>query len=445
MTKNKISRRQFLQKTGSSAVLLSALNTTIPHVHAGESHTIRIALVGCGGRGSGAAVQALSTEGPTQLVAVADIFPDRMNGFLEGVTPQFADTDKIDCPPERQFLGFDAYKKAIDVLNPGDVVLLATPPAFRPVHVEYAVSKGVHIFMEKSFAVDVPGLKRMQKSMETARTKGLKILSGLYSRHFNKYNDCINMLHNGAIGDIMTIYSYREHGEIACAARGAEETELGYQIRRYSNFTWVNGSFYLDWLIHNLDVANWIKGDHPVSCQGQGGRQVYHGADQVFDHHCVEYTYSDGKRCIAQARHQNNTWGFFGVIVHGTKGAAVVGEGVTDPGIFSDWNMSPDKRIWFFNGTPNNGYQTEHDVFFDAIRNNRECDESDYAITATMTGIMGRMAFESGQLITWDDAWNNPTELTPGIDNMTWESTPYVLPDANGQYPIARPGIDKPR
>ncbi len=442
--KTSISRRKFMHNVGKVTLGTAALSLTsskeLP-VHAGENNTIKIALVGCGGRGSGAILQALSTAGPTKLVALADIFKERLNNTLQGVVQHFKEnSDKIDCPQERHFIGFDAYKKAIDAVGPGGVVLLATPPVFRPLHVEYAANAGVHIFMEKSFAVDVPGLKRLQAANEIAKKNNLKVASGLYSRHFFKYRECIQRIHDGAIGDVMAIYSYRVHGAVGCSPKRENESELSYQLRNYSNFTWVNGSFYLDWLIHNLDVSNWIKNDHPVSVQGQGGRQVRTDHDQMYDHYAIEYTFSDGKKCIGQARHQNNTWGFFGIQVHGTKGSAVVGEGVTDPKLFSDWNMTPERQIWQFTGKSNNGYQTEHDVLFNAIRNDLPHNETEMSVNATLSGIMGRMAAFTGQKITWDNVWKSTATLAPNIDAMTWDTPAYAQPDKNGNYPIAQPG-----
>ena len=267
------SRRAFLTKTTGAVVAGATLERAIAaRSYAGEAHTIPIALVGCGGRGTGAATQALSTNGPTSLVAMADVFEDRLKSSLDQLTQQHS--PQLDVPDDRRFLGTDAYRKAIDCVAPGGVVLLATPPAFRPIHVEYAVSKGCHVFMEKSFGVDAPGVRRILKAGEAAKKQNLKIAGGLMSRHYKPLEEAVQQIHNGAIGDVITCYAYRMHSPVGLAPKSPGESELAHQIRNYSNFTWLNGSFLLDWLIHNLDVCCWVKGAWPVACQGQGGRQV---------------------------------------------------------------------------------------------------------------------------------------------------------------------------
>ena len=285
-----------------------------------------MALVGCGGRGTGAAVNALSTKGPTKLWAMADVFDDRLAVQPARRSPS-SSRKQVDVPKERQFVGLDGYKKAIDALGPGGVVLLATPPAFRPIHVEYAVAKGCHVFMEKSFAVDAPGIRRVLKAGEEAAKKNLKIAGGLMSRHYTPLEEAVEQIHDGAIGEVITCWAYREHEPVGFTPKSPGESELAHQIRNYSNFTWLNGSFLLDWLIHNLDVCCWVKDAWPVSAQGQGGRQVRTEPDQLFDHYAVEYTFADGTRLFAQGRHMTGCWGFFGDVIHGAKGSAVLGEG----------------------------------------------------------------------------------------------------------------------
>ncbi len=435
------SRREFLQQ--SSGVLAGAALATAINVraHAGENNTIKVALVGCGGRGTGAAVNALSTDGPTKLVAVADVFNDRMQTSLKSLRAQFA--DKVDVPKDRQFLGMDAYKKAIDYIGPGSVVLLATPPAFRPLHVEYAVAKGCNVFMEKAFAVDAPGVHRVLKAGKEAEKKDLKIAGGLMSRHSKPLEEAIEQLHNGRIGDLITCWAYREHGIVPFSNKRPGESELAHQIRNYHCFTWANGSFLLDWLIHNLDVACWCKDAWPVSAQGQGGRQTRTNPDQLFDHYAVEYHFPDGTRLFAQGRHIENCWGFFGDIIHGAKGSAVLGEGVKDPRIFKGYNQTPENVIWRYKGAPCEQYQVEHDLLFDAIRKNKPYNETERSCYAAMVGILGRMAAESGQMVTWDEAMASKLVLAPGMDTWTLDSPAPVMPDDKGDYPVAMPGTTK--
>jgi len=435
------SRREFLKQT-SGALAGAALAGAIgARSYAAEQNTIKVALVGCGGRGTGAAVNALSTKGPTQLVAMADAFSNRVGTSLKTLSRQFG--QKVDVPQERQLVGLDGYKKAIDAIAPGGVVILATPPGFRPIHLEYAVAKGCHVFMEKSFAVDAPGVRRVLKAGKVAARKNLKIAGGLMSRHYKPLEEAVQQLHDGLIGDIITCWAYREHGSVGFAAKPAGMSELANQIRNYSCFTWLNGSFILDWLIHNLDVCCWCKDAWPVSAQGQGGRQVRTQPDQLFDHYAVEYHFGDGTRLFAQGRHMDNCWGFFGDIIHGAKGSAVLGEGVPKPRIYKGHQQTPDNLIWRFEGEARNQYQVEHDLLFEAIREDKPYNETERCAYAAMTGILGRMAAESGQMITWEQAMASDVELAPGLDRYTLDSDPPVKPDAQGRYPIAMPGQTK--
>lgn len=435
------SRRDFLKCSGSVLAGSALASAVTSRAYAGEDNTIKVALVGCGGRGTGAAVNALNTQGPTKLWAVADVFESRLKGSLDGLAKRFQ--AKVEVPPERQFIGLDAYQKAIDCLDAGDVVLLCTPPGFRPIHLEYAVAKGRNVFMEKSFAVDAPGVRRVLKAGEEAQKKNLKIAGGLMSRHYKPLEDCIEQIHNGLIGEVITAWAYRVHGPVGFAKKAANESDLAHQIRNYSCFTWLNGSFLLDWLIHNLDVCCWVKNGWPVSAQGQGGRQVRQDPDQLFDHYAVEYSFADGTRLFAQGRHQGNTWGFFGDVIHGAKGSAVLGEGISQPKIFKGYQQTNDNVIWEYKGPGCDHYQREHELLFAAIRQNTPYNETERCAKAAMVGILGRMAAESGQLVTWDKALASDVELAPGLDQLTWNGKAPITPDSQGQYPVAMPGFTK--
>ncbi len=434
-------RRQFLQQTTTAlagAALASAISV---RSYAAEDNTIKIALIGCGGRGTGAAVNALQTAGPVELVAMADVFPDRLESSLKNLTAQFG--DKVKVPKERQFLGMDAYQKAMAEIAPGGVALLTTPPAFRPMHLEHAVASDCHVFMEKSFAVDAPGIRRILKAGEEATKKNLKVAGGLMSRHYKPLEDAVKQIHDGAIGDVITAWAYRIHGPVGFQPRRPGESELENQIRNYSCFTWVNGSFILDWLIHNLDVCCWVKNAWPVQAQGQGGRQVRTEADQLFDHYSVEYEFADGTRLMAQGRHIANCWGFFGDVIHGSNGCAVLGEGIATPKLYKGHKQDPAKMIAEFTGDNGSQYQVEHDLLFDAIRNDKPYNEAERCAYAAMTGILGRMAAESGQLVTWEEALASDLILAPGLDNMTMDSPAPVQANDQGQYQIAMPGISQ--
>lgn len=435
------SRREFLKRSGTTLAGVAMADSMARFCHAAENNTIKVALVGCGGRGTGAALNALSTQGPVKLWAMADVFPNRLEGSLKGLAKQFA--DKVDVPKERQFIGLDGYKKAIDSLDAGDLVLLATPPAFRPIHLEYAVEKGRHVFMEKAFAVDGPGVRRVLKAGEAAKQKNLKIAGGLMSRHSKPLEEAIRQIHEGAIGDVITCWAYREHGPVGFTPKSEGMSELAHQIRNYSCYTWLNGSFLLDWLIHNIDVCCWVKNAWPVSAQGQGGRQTRDKPDQLFDHYAVEYTFADGTRLLAQGRHMLNCWGFFGDIIHGAKGSAVLGEGISQPRIYKTHKQTPENLLWEYKGPPHNAYQHEHDLLFDAIRQDKPYNESQRCAYAALAGILGRMAAECGQELTWEQALNSNLELAPGLDQLTWDAEPPVKPNAQGQYPVAMPGFSK--
>jgi predicted dehydrogenase len=437
---NRTSRREFLKQSGHLATA-GALAGAIPYVHPGEDNTISVALVGCGGRGTGAAANALSTEGPTKLVAMADVFPDRIDSSLKNLRENHS--SQIDVPRDRQFAGFDAFQSAIDCLGADGVIILATPPAFRPVHLEYAVEKGCNVFMEKSFAVDAPGIRRVIEAGELASKKNLKIAGGLMSRHSPPLEAAVQQIHDGLIGDVITCWAYREHDSVGFSPRQPGATEMAHQIRNYSNFTWLNGSFILDWLIHNLDVCCWVKGAWPVSAQGQGGRQVRAHPDQLFDHYAVEYTFADGTRMLAQGRHMPGCWGFFGDIIHGAKGSAVLGEGIPDPRIFKGHSQTGENLIWRYRGAKLNPYQVEHDRLFESIREDKPYNETERSAYGAMVGILGRMAAECGKKVTWEDALASDLVLAPGLEDFRMDSKPPVLPDGSGDYPVAQPGVTR--
>jgi len=436
------SRREFLKQTGTAITGATLAGALARGVHAAEDNTIRVALVGCGRRGTGAALNALSTTGPTRLVAMADAFDFRTKASLKQLVkrPRL----QVDVPPERQFAGLDAYRGAIDAVAPGGVVILATPPAFRPIHLEYAVAKGCHVFMEKSFGVDVPGVRRVVAAGKEAEKKNLKIAGGLMSRHCPAQEEAVKRIHDGEIGEVITAWAYRMHGPAPAVVRHEGIDELGLQLTNYNCFTWLCGSFMLDWMIHNLDIACWAKQAWPVAAQGQCGRQVRSTPDQMLDHYAVEYTFADGTRMMAQGRHMDRCWGCRDDVIHGTKGSAILGENKPKSALYRGYNVSRADLLWRYRGPMVNSYQREHDLLFEAIREDKPYNETERCAMATITGILGRMAAESGQWITWDEAMASDRALTPELDKMTLNSPPPVVPDANGRYPLPVPGVTKP-
>jgi predicted dehydrogenase len=294
--------------------------------------------------------------------------------------------------------------------------------------------------MEKSFAVDAPGIRKVLQLGEEAKRKNLKIAGGLMSRHYKPLEEAVEQIHQGRIGQVITAWAYRMHGPVGFSPRQAGESELSHQIRNYSNFTWLNGSFIVDWLIHNIDVCCWVKDAWPVSVQGMGGRQVRRDPDQLFDHYAAEYTFDDGTRMFAQGRHISKCYDFFGDIIQGATGSAILGEGQSNPRLFKGHKQTSENLIWRHQGPPCDAYQNEHDLFFAAIRKDTPHNETERCAKSCLTAIMGRMACESGRQITWDEALASNLELAPGLANLKWTDPAPVMPDAQGSYPVAMPG-----
>jgi myo-inositol 2-dehydrogenase / D-chiro-inositol 1-dehydrogenase len=436
------SRRDFIKTSGTAvaATLAGTLATPRPG-YCAESNEIKIALIGCGGRGTGAAANALSTQGPTRLWAMADVFETRLSSSLNALSPKFA--NQVSVPPERRFVGFDAFKRAIDTLAKGDVVLLATPAAFRPIHFEYAVEKGVNVFMEKSFAVDSPGVRRVLRAGEIAEQKNLKVASGLMWRHDKPREEVIQRIHDGAIGDLILLRTYRNHGPVGFKPKQPGESELAHQIANYSCFTWLNASFFVDWLIHNIDVCCWAKNAWPVSAQGQGARAAREEPDQMLDQYMVEYTFADGSKLLAEGRHNTGCWDIFSDFAHGTRGSAVIMESLAAARsrLYQGHVQTRQHESWRYAGPPCDPYQVEHDLFFDAIRRDQPYNEAKRAAQTCLVSIMGRMAAESGKMIEYDEALASNLVLAPNLEQVTSLDAPApILADSNGRYPIPVPG-----
>ena len=437
---SRLDRRGFLKSSSAiagSAVALGSLSIE-RGAFAQSSDTIKVALVGCGGRGSGAANQALSTAGDVKLVAMADAFKDRMDGSLKGLQKNHG--LKADVKDENKFIGFDAYKKAISM---ADMVILATPPGFRPIHFAEAIKQGKNVFMEKPVAVDGKGVRQVLAAAKEAKKKNLKVGVGLQRHHQLGYQEVIKRIQDGAIGDIVSARSYWNGGGVWVRGRkgyeqaaGRKLTEMEYQMRNWYYFVWLCGDHIAEQHIHNLDVINWVKGTHPASCQGLGGREVRTGIDhgEIFDHHAVEYKYPDGSYMFSQCRHIRGCWNSVSEHVQGTKGRATVSGPHT-------LNGNDGKQTWRFPGGGKNPYQQEHDDLFDAIRNDKPYNEAFYGAHSTLTSVMGRMATYSGKMITADEALNSEENTMPEV--LGWEAAPPTLPDEDGRYAIPIPGRTK--
>ena len=429
--KNQRTRRDFLKSSSGAVAGAAAAGLVLPAsgVFAATDDQIKIALVGCGGRGTGAAGQALSTQGPAKLVAVADAFEDNARRALQGLKGQFG--EKVAVTDDRVFAGFDAYKQAIDA-GP-DLVILATPPGFRPMHYEYAVKQNKNVFMEKPVAVDPMGVRQVLAATEEAKKKNLKVGVGLQRHHSVKYNETVKRIQDGAIGDLVLLRVYWNDAGVWVRQRKPQQSEMEYQMRNWYYFTWIGGDHIVEQHIHNLDVANWVKNATPAKAQGQGGRQVRTGKDhgEIYDHHFVEFTYPDGTVMLSQCRHMPRCWNSVSEHAHGTKGYANIGDARI---------TTRDGKEWRWQGREKDHYQQEHDDLFAAIRNNRPYNEAENGAKSTMTAILGRLCTYSGQEIKWDDALNSNVALRP--DGYTFQSKPPVLPDDNGRYPVPMPGSE---
>ncbi|MHC4085790.1 MAG: Gfo/Idh/MocA family protein [Planctomycetota bacterium] len=437
------SRRDFLKFSGRLAAASALAGVAANRSNAAENSMIKLAVVGCGGRGTGAVADAFSTKGgPVKLHAMADLFENRLKGSLSNLTK--GHKGKVDVPPERQFVGFDGYKKAIDCLGPGDVVLLTTHAAFRPLQFEYAVKKGVNVFAEKSFATDAPQVRRWLKTAELSEKKNLKVGVGFMWRHSKARQEVIRRIHDGVIGDVHTMRIYRVHGPVHCPPLPKNANELVFQLRHPNSFTWVSSGFFIDWHCHNIDVACWAKGAWPVSAQGMGGR-CYEQAGSQFDHYTVEYTFADGTKLLAFSRHMNGCWNTYSDYAHGSKGSAVIMASLGDPKpkIYKSHNMVKKDLTWEFGKSDPNPYHAEWQVLVDAIRQNKPHNEARRAGEAEVVALMGRMATHTGQYITWDQALNSNFQFVKDIDNMTFDTPAPIKAGPNGIYAAPQPGITK--
>lgn len=434
-----------MKHTGSAAVAGAALTSfvNVPRVHAAEANTLRIALVGAGGRGCGAVINALAVPGPSQLVAIADVFADRVQASSQGLVANFQATpEKLNIPLDRQFSGFDAYKKAIDLLNPGDIAILATCPVFRPLHVEYAVERGVHVFMEKPFATDSPGTRRLQAAVRKADAKNLKVACGLMWRHCKAREAVVERIHSGAIGDLVHLRGYRMHNPHQATTPQPNQSEVAYQIRNFHFFDWAGGDMYIDYCIHNIDIACWAKGAWPVSAIGMGGRNDPNLRGQTLDNYYQEFTFADGAILSSHGRYRNGCFNRYSDLVHGTRGSAIIMDnlGAAQTRLFPNQTMAKGTESWSFSEPEPNPYQTEWDLFIDAIRSDKPYNEGHRAAEANFAALLGRAAMNSGQIVTWEQIVASELSLCPNIDTLAFDSAPPVVPLVPGKYPCAMPG-----
>jgi predicted dehydrogenase len=453
-TEKNTSRREFLKNTGRIAATSAVVAGMVPRIYAGESNLIRVALIGCGGRGSGAAANALSVKGrgPIKLVAMADVFENRLTNSYKSLKNGYG--DQVDVPESRKFIGFDAYKKAMDCLRPGDVAIFATPPAFRWVHFTYAVKKGLNVFMEKPVTVDGPTTKRMIELAKAASAKNLKVGVGLMSRHSRALQELYKRIQDGEIGTPILLRGYRMHGPVgffASLPKPPGISHLLYQVQRFHSFIWASGGCYSDFYIHIVDHLCWMKDAWPVKAQAVGGRHYKKSpegvayVDQNFDTYGVEYTFADGTKFTLDGRTISGCDNVYHSYIHGSKGSAIASKS-GDCGLPSSTykGQTPESDLIWRSRIPRdqqNPYQNEWDDLIDAIRKDQPYNEAERGAIASMVTSMGRMAAHTGVEITYDGILNCPHEMAPGLDKLTMDSPAPLSADAQGRYPVPQPGI----
>lgn len=436
-------RRAFLAQGGKIAAAAALTSFAVPRGQAAEKDTIQLALIGCGNRGSGAVRDAFeATGGPVKLVAMADLFENRLLSAHKNLVTAFG--SRIDVPPERRFLGFDAFKQAIDCLRPGrDVAMLTGYAGFRPGQLEYAVQKGVHVFMEKSFASDPVGVRRVIQAGDEAEKKGLKIAAGLQCRHSVNRQELIKRIRDGQLGDIHLIRAYRMEPSGPMRPRPAATGELEWQLRNFTKFLWVSGGLWAEMDIHQVDEICWLKDQWPVSAHGVGGRAANNtDPSQNLDSFSVEWTFPDGAKGYDVVRYVPKCHNDFVTYVHGTKCAAQF-SGQVHAGtvrIFKDQRCEKDNIAWEAPAETRTPWQAEWQVLLDAIRQDRPHNEAKRAAYANLADIMGRAAVHMGRIVTWKEALASNFQWCPNIDSLTFDSPPPVKADAQGRYVVPIPG-----
>lgn len=422
--KSHLSRRQFVQ--GSLVAAGATVLQGVSAVHAGGGEPIRICLVGCGKRGQGAVAQIMNSRHPTKIISMADAFADAVEKSVAVISE--AHPDKFDVPPERRFVGFDAYKHAIDV-DGVDLVVFATPPGFRPPHVAYAVEKKKHVFMEKPVAVDAPGVHSVLESTRRAKQQNTMLAVGLQRHHMPRYQETIKRLQDGAIGDILYTRAYWNDSGVWVRARKPGQSEMDYQMRNWYYFVWLCGDHILEQHIHNIDVINWLKGSYPVRASGLGGRQVRTGIDhgEIFDHFSIEFEYADGSHLYSQCCHLPGVPQHVAEYAHGSKGKSKIDAGRID-----------GENAWTYDKAWISGHQQEQLNLVDALVKGEVYNEGEYGAMSTMSAILGRMVAYSGQEIRMADALKSRVNSMPG--RLAWDANPPTLPGADGYYKIPIPG-----
>ncbi|MEE2948494.1 MAG: Gfo/Idh/MocA family oxidoreductase [Verrucomicrobiota bacterium] len=445
-------RRDFIKTTSSATAASVLTGVAIPRVHSAVDDTTQVVVVGAGGRGTGAADNALSVPGNiarNRLVAMADVSTANMDNSYKALKRRHK--DKVDVPADRRYIGFDGYAKAMDHLKTGDVVIFTTPCAFRWVHFQRAIEKGLNVFMEKPVCPDGPTARRMFELNKEAKKKNLKVGVGLMCRHSRARGELFNRIKDGEMGEINLLRAYRLHGPVAsCYSLPPKknESELLYQIRRFHSFLWASGGSFSDYFIHNIDECCWMKDAWPVKAQGAGGRH-YRGdyVDQNLDAYTVEYTFADGAKLYMHGRTMPGCFGDFASYAHGSKGLGIIsmrGHAPAPCKIFKGQSMK-DEVAWAYPGRESNPYQDEWNDLMTAIREDTPFNEVDRGVMASVVTAAGRFAAHTGQEITVDQVLNHDHDLSPDSDKLTMDSPAPLQMNPDGKYPVPQPGIIKDR
>ena len=424
-----VSRRQFL---GACA----ALSAAPAGVHAAGSDTIRVGMIGCGGRCTEAATQAMSADPGVRLVAMADILIDRVHEKRKQLKEKYPGQVSVDN--DHCFAGFDAYRHVIDSV---DVVLIANAAKFHPLHMMAALHAGRHVFVEKPHAIDPAGIRVVRAACDLAREKGLSVLSGLQSRYWRGYRETIERVHDGAIGNIIAIQETWLRAPYVLYPRASGIREIEYQASNQYHFHWLSGDDVPQTLVHNFDRARWVMRDqNPVKCHGMGGRSTLHGEiyGSVFDHHSMVYEFADGVRLYASCRTIPNCYEENSSVVLGSKGRAFVTQGRIEGEV--NWRYSGPRM----HATPaDNPYQVEHVELFRAIRSGKPINSGSYMADSTTMGIIGQLSCYTGKEVTWAQAAASDFGYAPPPEDVSAEIEPPVKPDAAGIYPVFKPGETK--
>jgi predicted dehydrogenase len=423
-----LKRRQFLQSSSATLAapaILTAAESLRAQQKADSQETLRIGLIGCGGRGTGAAAQALGADYNSKLVAVADVFSPQIEGTIASLSQKFPDRVSVD--PDKRFIGLDAYQKLID--SGVDVVLLASPPGFRPLHLQAAVEAGKHIFCEKPMAVDALGYHIAMAAVDKAKEKNLNLVAGFCWRYSTSRIEAFKKLHDGDIGEIRGMFSTYFAGPVKPmaeeAARTPEMGDIEWQLRNWYNFSWISGDSIVEQAVHSVDKICWAMGDtHPESCVATGGRQIPSIGGNIFDHFHVAYDWGKGLICHLGSRQIKGCHNETTDIVHGDKGTLTIGKGSAP---FIDGT-----KRWRFRDEEKNMYDLEHEALFAAIRSGKTINDGPRMMLSTLVGILGREAAYTGQRITWQQMLDSKQDLAP--DTLSWG-------DSFTPSPLPRPGI----